>query len=287
MKTFKISSKACSTFKYLGLHVNQTKEAIYVSQSEYIEKLETIKIENDSDNERWLTAKEKTCLRSLSGQIAWVSGQSRPDVAFDSCQISNYGKHPTVQNLKEINKAIRKIKSKEVKITLTRVENIRTCEIICFTDATHASLKDGSSQGAFVIFLKCGDRIIPICWQSKKLQRVTKSPIASETLALGEGADASFLLASILKDIFLMKSLPKITCFTDNKSLYDTLNTTNVTKDLRLRVDIARLRQMVEEEELKIKWIAGKQQLADCLTKRGATPNKLLDVLESCKLSLY
>ena len=62
--------------------------------------------------------------------------------------------------------------------------------ISVYGDATHASLPDGSSQGAFIVFLKGEGKVTPILWQSKKLKRVTKSPLASETLALGEAADA-------------------------------------------------------------------------------------------------
>ena len=151
---------------------------------------------------------------------------------------------------------------------------------MCFTDATHASLKCGSSQGAYIICLSGNDKMVPVVWQSKKISRVTKSPLASETLALSEGSDAGYLLATQIKEIFLMENLPKIKCITDNKSLFETLKTSNVIKDLRLRVDIARLREMEESGEISVSWIDGKNQIADCMTKSGASSNKLLDVLE-------
>ena len=163
-------------------------------------------IELGKNNDRPLNDVEKTQVRKMSGQMAWIVGQTRPDMAFESCQLSNYGKCPTVQHLKD------------------------------------TSLKCGSSQGAYIIFLVGKEKVTPICWQSKKLQRVTKSPIVSETLALDEGADASYLLASIIQETYMLQKLPKIICFTDNKSLFNTLKTSNVTKDMRLRVDIARLR---------------------------------------------
>ena len=60
-----------------------------------------------------------------------------------------------------------------------------------------------------------------------------KNSSASETLALDDGADASYLIGSLIKEIFL---LPNINCMIDSKSLFDALTTTNVTKD---KVDIA------------------------------------------------
>ena len=60
----------------------------------------------------------------------------------------------------------------------------------------YASLPDGSSQGALIVFL-LGENgcAAHISWQSKKLNRVTKSSLASEALALSEAADAGFLMA--------------------------------------------------------------------------------------------
>ena len=59
---------------------------------------------------------------------------------------------------------------------------------------------------------------------------------------------------------------------------------TNVILDKRLRVDIAALREMHEKNEFMLHWIECSQQLADALTKKGASKTKLLQALESSKL---
>ena len=55
--------------------------------------------------------------------------------------------------------------------------------------------------------------------------------------------------------------------FTDNKSLYDDVHTTNVINEKRLRVDISALRKMIERNGFEIHWIQSNQQLADVLRK--------------------
>lgn len=217
--------------------------------------------------------------------MMWVASQTRPDVSFETCAMSNTGKSPTVKMLFEANKAVTKLNSKKVEIKFPNLGSPRDLKILAFPDATYGSLEDGSSQGAFMIFVAGkGDLVTPVCWQSKKLNRVTKSPLASETLALSEAADAGFLISAMIQEIFQIPFLPEVECYTDNNSLNDTLKTTNVITDRRLRVDIARIREMVKQREIKVKWINGRQQIADCLTKYGASTVKMLETLESSKL---
>ena len=72
-----------------------------------------------------------------------------------------------------------------------------------------------------------------------------------------------------------------MTCFTDSKSLIDHLQTSHVIQDSRLRVDVARIKEMIELKECEVKWICNEKQLADPLTKAGASPNRLLEVLQN------
>ena len=59
---------------------------------------------------------------------------------------------------------------------LGRPEGLR---VIAYSDATYNSLTDGSSQGGIMVFLLGENgKVAPISWQSKKLNRVTKSPLS-------------------------------------------------------------------------------------------------------------
>ena len=129
------------------------------------------------------------------------------------------------------------------------------------------------------MFLQGGDRWAPITWRSKKIDRVTKSPLATEVSAVADGADLGHLVGSMAKEIFNMKEIPKIDIRTDSKSLKDHLETDRVIKDPRLRIDTARLRQMREKGELEMVWVPGVEQLADCLTKKAAATDRLKKAL--------
>lgn len=76
-------------------------------------------------------------------------------------------------------------------------------KVICYSDSTYAILEDGSSQGGFIIFVGSKmDKVIPMCWSSKKLDWVTKRPLASDALAFNEAADVGVLIVAMLQEIF-------------------------------------------------------------------------------------
>ena len=162
--------------------------------------------------------------------------------------------------------------------------NPEDIKVVAYSDATYASLPSGASQGGFIIFLSGNGSITPIMWQSKKLNRVTKSPLASETMELAEAADGGFLIASMVQEVFRLGRLPEIECITDNRSVTEFLKTSHVIQDTRLRVDVARIREMLKLKEISVKWIKNDFQLADPLTKAGASSSKLLEVLKAAKM---
>ena len=53
-------------------------------------------------------------LRSVIGQLGWIAGQTRPDLAFDLCDLSSRIKNATVQDLLRANKVVIKAKSEHI-----------------------------------------------------------------------------------------------------------------------------------------------------------------------------
>ena len=167
--------------------------------------------------------------------------QTRPDAAYDSCFVSNVRKDPKKRILLDANKAMKKLKNQELQLLSPNLDNHEFWEVIVFSDASHTSLPSGASQGCYLVFLKAGNKAAPIMWQSKRLHKVTESPLASETMALVEAADAGYFLSQITQEIFNLKKKLQVVCNTDSKSLIDHLFNSKVIQDVRLRVDIGRL----------------------------------------------
>eukprot|EP00794_Sanderia_malayensis_P006738 gene6738-7496_t len=176
--------------------------------------------------------------------------------------LSNYGKNATVKSLVQANKAIRALKSQEIKLIFSGLGQPEQIKVVAYGDGSHNSLPNGNSQGG-------GKKVAPISWKSKKLERVTKSPLATEISAVADTAHYAYLVASMLKEIFCLEKSP-VELMTDSKSLKDNLESTKVVEDPRQRVDVARLKQMVKRGGIQVKWISSAMQLADSLPKRGA-----------------
>ena len=114
------------------------------------------------------------------------------------------------------------------------------------------------------------------------LHRVTKSTLASETLAVIEAVDAAVLLRLQIQEIYGV--IPDIFVYTDSKSLYQTVHTSHVLQDKSVRISVSYLRQFVKNKEIKMCWTNSEYQLADTLTKFGASSHHLKEVMESAHL---
>jgi hypothetical protein len=203
----------------------------------------------------------------------WISNNSRPGVSYDVCDLSNSVTEATRKEIFTSNKIIRKLKSDQVSIRLDNVGNLQQAEIIAYTDASYRNLKNNGSQGGQLILLK--DRNGKYCmlnWKSKKIKRTVKSTEAAE------GAELAFVLQSFLKELTGV-SVP-ITLRTDNKSLWQNIHSSKQLSDERLQIDISIMREMLEKSEVaKVEWVTTEKQLADCLTKKGASSRKLVQAL--------
>ena len=156
--------------------------------------------------------------------------------------------------------------------------------MVSFCDASFGNLPNGGSQGAYITFLIDNVGVyVPIAWQSRRVRRVVKSTVAAECLAAIESAENVVLISAALKSImknFVCSINTFVYC--DNKNLVNAVYSSTKVEDQRLQIDICVLRDMVLNHELsKICWVPTKYQIANCLTKTGASIYDVLSVLNN------
>ena len=194
---FAISKEETQAFRYLGLNITQKKTEIFIHQNEYIAEIECIKVDTPSQKERKLQPQETQQLHRVAGQLNWVSTQTRPDMAYAASVVSSSIKDATVRDIITANKFIKILKSKDVVLSFSKIDNISKVALICFSDASFANLKCGGSQGEPLVFLEGNDRkYMLLAWQSRKLKRIVKSTLTAETLALEEVIEVAYMMSS-------------------------------------------------------------------------------------------
>lgn len=68
-------------------------------------------------------------------QMIWTTPQTRPDVSFNVCRMSNIGKHPKVKMLFEANKSI-KVKNLRGSVSFPELRKLSEVNVVCYPDAT-------------------------------------------------------------------------------------------------------------------------------------------------------
>ena len=284
--SFKISTTARDNFPFLGVQLKQAADgSIIVEQYVYTGDLQYIQVNFSGDKDRLLDSIEQAALETAIGQLSWLSHQTRPDISFDVCQLSAIKKNATLEDLRYANKTIKKVKNSKVHSKFPSLNALESAKIVVYSDASYKNLPNCGSQGAHIVLLCDSDNnCAPIQWQSKKIKRVVKSTLAAECLALHDGVDNAFYIKTILQELLNIDL--NIDCYVDCNSRVDNVHSsTNVKEDKRLILDMCALKEMLEKEEVNsIVWVSADGQISDSMTKRGASPKTLQDVLCSGRM---
>ena len=81
-------------------------------------------------------------------------------------------------------------------------------------------------------------------------------------------------------------SIMPISCRTDNKAVFNAVNSSTQILDKRLRIETAILRELIETKGMSITWVPTQAQVADSLTKSGVPSTKILEHLSCSRTHL-
>ena len=171
-------------------------------------------------------------------------------------------------------------------------------------DAGHANGPENDevqryrSCGGHVILLAAkdilDDKVAPIAvmdWKTGMTQRVCRSTLAAEASHLADAVEAvdwcAVLLQEMLKGKVDLKNWQSVAAMTprfwatDCKSVYDYLTKegTSKSKDKRMAIEGALLKETLRSASTTLRWIDGSRNIADVLTKMGVDKTYLYKVL--------
>ena len=157
--------------------MKQSEDCITLHRQNYIEEIELLSVDRKKEKNELLSDEEFKGLRAVVGQLLWVSGQTRPNISFDTCQLSSSLKIAAVEDQLGANKTIKKLKPNEVKSRFPSMDKwkVEKAQLVSFSDASLANLKNGGSQGGGIIFI-VGENgeYAPLSWNFKKIKQMVK-----------------------------------------------------------------------------------------------------------------
>ena len=228
---------------------------------------------------------EETCdqdlhiaYRSLLGSINWL-----PRTQFQSCfqlsRCASAAASPTIGDCKTLNKPCRQIVGDPMELILWPLQG--DSRLVAMPGAAFRNNSDKSSQRAMVFFMAEPRREKSrntkgslIFFESSKIKRTTLSTTVAELYALIKCYGTCQMLRGLIKDKTGLSS--EIRMRTDANNLVATASTTHAPEQQeRLRKE-ACSGSIADLSHIRTQWC-----LADCLTKKSANPQNLIDAVPS------
>ncbi|CAE7633612.1 GIP [Symbiodinium pilosum] len=276
---------------FLGRFLQQGEDfSIHVSQKEYAENLECIKVSRDRRKQRdaEVTEEERKQMRAALGELNWLVSSSRPDLAAFCSLLQQRVNKALVRDLIEVNRAVamaRDFCNMEVVVRHIPEQEVEFC---VWSDASWANATEKKSQGGYVIAavpssLRKGSwaTFSPLRWKSYKQDRQVASTLGAELLALSRAlAEAKWvrsMWSEAMNANYTLETNDKwavqipITACLDSKPVYDHIHGQLMTiRDKRLAIEMLLVKQDVASDNVATRWMPTYQMLADSMTKCGA-----------------
>ncbi|CAE7766366.1 GIP, partial [Symbiodinium sp. CCMP2456] len=295
------------SFRFCGKNIKQIDGEIFLDQMDAIEGIDymILPTERRKAVNTPLTEAEKTAFRGLIGQMGWVTRQSRPDLMVNVSLAAQSVSHPKVSDVVRLNRAVKMLKDTSEARWCFRKSDLKLKDAVAFAfaDSSFANAEGSKSQCGYVVGLTSPDIFrggpVPIYIVeafSGSIKRVCRSTLAAEANGFLSGAEAAEYLRSLLmevlhpnvsvRDLDQLYLKKKMACFTDARSLEQTLNKdAGQPQDKRVRILIAQVREMIGENTYDddapgfATWVDTSQMLADVLTKENCDREPLLHAL--------
>jgi len=276
---FKFGSEQWKIFIHLGIRYQRHPDGVIeTSQSDYINKIESVQTDTSVDEMNPLSASEQQKLRAVIGTLMWVACSTRPDISVDVSVSAAKLNSPTHGDLKRVNKIVRYLKGTANNTIKYRKMGNGDLKIIAFGDAAFQNLTNAGTQGGIIIGLspekESEGKETPFAlvgYKSNKIRRVVTSTFSGELI----NQTATFDLGSHVRDLFdeIRKgkgaTRSPLDLLTDCQSVVDHVRSLRMhTKERRLFGDVFCLREAIALGEIRsISHINTEHMLADGLTK--------------------
>ena len=270
--------------KFVGIELEHTKEGLYIHQQGMIEKL-GLKYNLNQGYDvpmipglKWkkgsTVLKDLKPLQQIFGELNYISGLTRPDVAYSVNRIARKLHQPT----KEVIRAAKRILSYLVTTSEWGIcyknSDGSPCILEVFTDASFADESEDKykSSGGFVVLFNGS----VVSWKSKKMKYICTNTGEAEYLALYIAAKEALFIGFLLKEAFDINVFP-INIYCDNKAVRDVIRkqgSSEMTKYMGSKY--YKILEWIERGMIDVLPVSSKENIADGMTKVGKEFSKFM-----------
>ncbi len=264
----KVGTQERANFKFCGMNL-ETNEKSEIEITVAGDKQDLIKPIPRVTGRRGrdITELEETMVRSRIGALQWCAAICRPDLSFRLNHVlGEINSSRSTSVITEINAVIDDFKKYEDsnRITFKPMGQKQSLEV--YGDS---SFTGHNQQGVCVATRDCeNQRINLVGWKSQKSDRRAWSILAAETHAAQYTMDRAIGIKTLMSEIGA--GLTSVGVMTDNLSLKRVLYSGNPTQELRLRREVAILRDLMSTDNIPVVFVSTEEMLADGLTKQKA-----------------
>ena len=239
---------------------------ICYSQPDFIPKIKFIDVNPDLDGKLRASDKLISEFRSLIGSLQWSANMTRPDLSYGVTSLMGKIGDLRIDDCRKANKLLRKAKGCHPSLVTCKPLDMSCLRLHIYSDAGFANLNDMGSQMGHVTFIEDSISRNVIEWKSRKIMRICRSTFSAELLACGEAMDYLIFIKEIFKEWHIQ--IIKMVLSIDSKGVFENINNiTGETKEKALKIELARLKQVVNEGNIHIEWVPTKEIISDVLTK--------------------
>ena len=136
LETFSFGKVSCDKFSYTGISIRQEDDkTIRIDQKNFTQSLPIYQYcPQDPDN--ILSQDENNLIRKSTGQLNWLSSQTRPDLSYDAFYLSTCLNIATNRDAKYSTKVLEKSKEKQVQLKFSHLGLLEDLHIELYVDAS-------------------------------------------------------------------------------------------------------------------------------------------------------
>ena len=271
---------------FLGVNVKQNSDGgnIWIGQPSYTQEvLKKFRLEHckpaatpvaqgtkllkaTDDSEHF----DATLYKSAVGMLLYLSGWTRPDIAFAVSNVARFCSRPTKEHWVAVKRILKYLKGTANYGLLYIKKDDANRVIVGFSDADWAGDANDRKSTSGYLFMVSG---APVSWKSKKQTCVALSTAEAEYVALTAATQEITWLRQLLKDLHNEQVKPTVIHEDNQSAICIAQNTQYHGKTKHIDIKYHFVREKVSDRTVELRYCPTSDMLADMLTK-GLTRDK-------------